>query len=74
MPPFERTTSGMWIDVPNSALYALRAKSINPAEAIHAAEHAILNRFAMSSDIRTECKAAEKEYMTSESQRKRPAR
>jgi DEAD/DEAH box helicase domain-containing protein len=43
-------------------------------EAIHAAEHAILNRFAMSVDLRTECKAAEKEYKATESKRKRPAR
>ena len=74
MPPFERTTSGFWIDVPNSALFILHLKYINPAEAIHAAEHAIMNRFAMSSDLRTECKAPTMEYMSGESQRKRPAR
>jgi DEAD/DEAH box helicase domain-containing protein len=52
----------------------MRVKGINPAEAIHAAEHAFLNRFAMAADMKTECKAAEKEYKTTESQRKRPAR
>lgn len=33
-----------------------------------------MNRFALSPDLRTECKAAEKEYSKEASQRKRPAR
>ena len=49
-------------------------KGINAAEAIHAAQHAILNRFSMAQELKTECKAAEKEYKVSESKRKRPAR
>ena len=47
---------------------------MNPAEGIHAAEHAFLNRFALAGDMGTECKAAEKEYKSTETQRKRPAR
>jgi DEAD/DEAH box helicase domain-containing protein len=72
--PWERETTGLWVDVPRSILELMRVKGINPAEAIHAAEHAFLNRFAMAADMKTECKAAEKEYKTTESQRKRPAR
>jgi DEAD/DEAH box helicase domain-containing protein len=49
-------------------------KGINAAEAIHAAEHAFLNQFCLSQDMKTECKAAEKEYKTKQSSRKRPAR
>ena len=47
---------------------------IHPAEAIHAAEHAFLNRFALAADLGTECKAAEKEYKATATTRKRPAR
>jgi DEAD/DEAH box helicase domain-containing protein len=72
--PYERETTGMWIDVPKAVLEFMVSKGINPAEAIHAAEHAFLNCFPMSRDVKTECKAPEKEYKTTESQRKRPAR
>ena len=74
MPPFERSTCGFWIDVPRNILDIFRLKSLNAAEAIHSAEHAFLNRFSLAQDIRTECKAPEKEYMKKESKRKRPAR
>ncbi|KAH7919907.1 P-loop containing nucleoside triphosphate hydrolase protein [Leucogyrophana mollusca] len=73
-PPWERQVSGFWLDVPKNILSLLRAKLILPAAAIHSAQHAWLNQFALSADLRTECKAAEKEYKTSESRRKRPAR
>jgi DEAD/DEAH box helicase domain-containing protein len=49
-------------------------KGIHPAEAIHAAQHAFLNKFCLSQDMKTECKAAEKEYKAKETSRKRPAR
>ncbi|KAI0051412.1 P-loop containing nucleoside triphosphate hydrolase protein [Auriscalpium vulgare] len=74
MPPYERSTTGMWIDVSKKAMDLMSRRSINAAEAIHSAEHAFLNRFTMASDLRTECKAAEKEYKATESRRKRPAR
>jgi DEAD/DEAH box helicase domain-containing protein len=64
----------MWIDVPKHILELMQMKDINPAEAIHAAEHAFLNRFVMAPDLRTECKVPQKEYMAEESRRKRPAR
>ncbi|KAK7043795.1 ATP-dependent 3'-5' DNA helicase [Paramarasmius palmivorus] len=72
--PWERNTTGFWIDVPNHVLPLLRDKQIKPAAAIHSASHALLNQFALAQDVRTECKAEEKEYLKKESQRKRPAR
>ncbi|KLO10412.1 DEAD/H helicase [Schizopora paradoxa] len=72
--PFERTTTGFWIDVPRSVLEFFSAKRLNPAEAIHAAEHAFLNQFPLQADVRTECKVAIKEYKTEQSSRQRPAR
>ena len=74
MPPYERSTTGMWIDVSREALKLMKDKGFNIAEAIHSAQHAFLNRFPMVADLRTECKAAEKEYKAAGTQRKRPAR
>jgi hypothetical protein len=54
--PWERETTGAWVDIPKTTLDVLRRKGINAAEAIHAAQHAFLNRFAMASDLKTECK------------------
>lgn len=73
-PPWERETTGFWLDVPKVILELMQHVGINPAEAIHAAEHAFMNRFALAADLGTECKVAEKEYRASPSQRKRPAR
>ncbi|KAK1232495.1 ATP-dependent 3'-5' DNA helicase [Marasmius sp. AFHP31] len=72
--PWEQETTGLWIDVPNHVLPLLRDKYVKPAAAIHSAAHAFLNQFALAQDLRTECKAEEKEYLKKESQRKRPAR
>ena len=74
MPPFERSTTGFWIDVPKKTLDILRTKGINAAEAIHSASHAFLNRFPLAGDVRTECKVPVKEYLAVTSKRKRPAR
>ena len=73
-PPWEREATGFWLDIRKDVIDLMISKSLNPAEAIHAAEHAFLNRFALAKDLKTECKIAEKEYRTSDSQRKRPAR
>ncbi|KAH8108129.1 P-loop containing nucleoside triphosphate hydrolase protein [Cristinia sonorae] len=73
-PPWERETIGFWLDVPKPTLELLKDTHINPAEAIHAAAHAMMNRFALARDLETECKVAEKEYRATESRRKRPAR
>ncbi|KAI0256495.1 P-loop containing nucleoside triphosphate hydrolase protein [Lactifluus subvellereus] len=74
MPPYENTTTGMWIDVSREALNFLDIEAIKPAAAIHSASHAFLNQFPMAADLRTECQAPEKEKKISESSRKRPAR
>lgn len=72
--PWIHETTGLWIDIPDSVLEILREKGIKPARGIHSAEHAFLNQFSLASDLRTECKAEEKEYLKKESRRKRPAR
>ena len=74
MPPYENTTTGMWVDVSKDALHFLDAESTNRAAAIHSASHAFLNQFPMAGDLRTECKTVEKEMIPKESTRKRPAR
>ncbi|THH10272.1 hypothetical protein EW145_g1433 [Phellinidium pouzarii] len=74
MPPFERRTTGFWVDIPKATLDILHRKAINAAEAIHSAEHALLNRFPMAADVKTECKVPVKEYIAADTKRKRPAR
>ncbi|TFY81755.1 hypothetical protein EWM64_g2254 [Hericium alpestre] len=74
MPPYERRTTGMWIDISAPTLAMMNQRNIRPSAAIHSAEHAFLNRFDMASAVRTECKAPEKEFKTSPTERKRPAR
>jgi DEAD/DEAH box helicase domain-containing protein len=74
MPPYENTTTGMWIDVSRDALHFLDSEATSRAAAIHSASHAFLNQFPMAADLRTECKAPEKETSSKESSRKRPAR
>jgi DEAD/DEAH box helicase domain-containing protein len=71
MPPYEITTTGMWIDVSKEALDFLGSGA---AAAIHAAAHAFLNQFPMAGDLRTECAVPEKEMSKKESSRKRPGR
>ncbi|KAI0030364.1 DEAD/H helicase [Vararia minispora EC-137] len=74
MPPYERTTTGFWIDVSKPALDLMTGINISLAAAIHSAQHAVLNRLQMTTDIRTECKPAEKENMKGPTTRMRPAR
>jgi len=74
MPPYERDSTGLWIDLSPEALKLMNEKEIQVAAALHSAEHAFLNRFAMAADLRTECKNAAKEFKTKVSNRKRPAR
>ncbi|KAG8745683.1 hypothetical protein FRC10_007380 [Ceratobasidium sp. 414] len=72
--PYERMTTGLWMDVPKDVLSLIKQKGIIPSEAIHAAQHAILNQTHLANDMKTECKAPQKEYAKYESSRKRPAR
>ncbi|GJJ11981.1 hypothetical protein Clacol_006219 [Clathrus columnatus] len=73
-PPYKRETFGLWIDIPRGIPHTMRTKGLNPAEGIHSAQHAFLNKFSLGAELRTECKAAEKEYADTLSSRKRPAR
>jgi DEAD/DEAH box helicase domain-containing protein len=66
-PPVIINTRGMWLDVPLKALEILNNKRYNIAGSIHAAEHAVLSLLPIvvitsPGDVRTECKAPEKEY------------
>ena len=74
MPPYERTTTGLWIDVSKEALELMKMLGLSLAAAIHSAQHAVLNRFALAADLRTECKPDEKERMKRPTSRTRPAR
>ena len=58
-PPWERETTGFWMDLPTSVLDALRSSNIDSAEAIHAAEHAFLNQFPLSEDLKTDCRVVQ---------------
>ncbi|EPS45963.1 hypothetical protein H072_50 [Dactylellina haptotyla CBS 200.50] len=78
-PPIEILSKGMWLDVPKLAFDILKDKKYNIAASIHAAEHAILAllpNFVISSagNVKTECKAPQKEFAKKESKRKRPGR
>lgn len=44
------------MDLPTSILDALRSSNIDSAEAVHAAEHAFLNHFPLSEDLKTDCR------------------
>lgn len=66
-PPVVINTRGLWIDLPSRALKILSEKNYNIAGSIHAAEHAILSLLpnvviTSPGDVRTECKAPQKEY------------
>jgi len=66
-PPIIMNTKGMWLDVPIKALEILAEKGYNIAGSIHAAEHSILSLLpnvviTSPGDVRTECKAPQKEY------------
>lgn len=78
-PPYERESTGMWVDIPKSIIQMFYEKGRNPAEGIHSAQHAVLSltplySMSTSGDIKTECKVAAKEEMVTESNRKRPGR
>lgn len=77
--PVEIDSRGFWIDVPWHIIEVLSLKKINGAASIHAAQHALLSLMPIfisnsGNDIRTECKAGEKEYKEAKSERRRPSR
>ena len=66
-PPVILNTKGLWLDLPPKSLEILSKKHYNIAGSIHAAEHAILSLLpnvviTSPGDVRTECKAPQKEY------------
>ncbi|VUG18577.1 HRQ1 [Brettanomyces bruxellensis] len=78
-PPVKYKSKGLWIDIPKKALDYIRLKGLSAPAGIHAAQHAVINMlplFILSGldEIRTECKAPEKEFGHRENKRKRPAR
>ena len=68
-PPWERETTGFWMDLPTSVLDALRSSNIDSAEAIHAAEHAFLNQFPLSEDLKTDCRVVQEDNKDSQVKR-----
>jgi DEAD/DEAH box helicase domain-containing protein len=68
-PPWERETTGFWVDLPTSVLDALRSSNIDSAEAIHAAEHAFLNHFPLSEDLKTDCRVVQEDNKDSQVKR-----
>ncbi|KAF8810709.1 DEAD/H helicase [Phlegmacium glaucopus] len=68
-PPCERETTGFWIDLPTSILDALRLSGIDSAEATHAAEHAFLNQFPLSEDLKTDCRVVQEDNKDSQVKR-----
>jgi DEAD/DEAH box helicase domain-containing protein len=66
-PPVIMNTKGMWLDVPAKAVEILETNGYHVAASIHAAEHAVLSLLpnvvvTSPGDVRTECKAPQKEY------------
>ncbi|KAF9567647.1 DEAD/H helicase [Agrocybe pediades] len=73
-PPWERETTGFWIDVPRNILQRLSSLEIDGAAAIHAAEHAFLNQFHLSTDVKTDCRVAKEDYSDANTPAVRPPR
>ncbi|KAI9456769.1 hypothetical protein HD554DRAFT_2177925 [Boletus coccyginus] len=71
---WEQKNTGFWFDVPKSILALMRSKGLQSAVAIRSARGAWMNQFALAVELRSECKAAEKESKVVESKQKRPAR
>ena len=77
--PIIINSKGLWVDIPKLALELCVAKELSIAGAIHAAEHGIMgvfSRFIVAGvdEIRTECKAPEKEFAERQTKRLRPGR
>ena len=61
-PPYTREANGFWIDLPKEILQRLKRDNIDGAAAIHAAEHILLNQFALSQDLKADCRVVKEEY------------
>ncbi|XBW35713.1 hypothetical protein QEN19_001283 [Hanseniaspora menglaensis] len=78
-PPFKFKSKGFWIDLPEKCLEYLERKSLNKAASIHAAQHCLISclpKYIITgfNEIKTECKAPEKEFSQRTTERVRPAR
>ncbi|GMM30936.1 ATP-dependent 3'-5' DNA helicase [Martiniozyma asiatica (nom. inval.)] len=79
-PPITYHTKGVWLDIAPSILEQVQEYQLSPAGAIHAAQHLLMNTtpryisMATLEEIGCECKAPEKEFAQTPSERKRPAR
>jgi len=72
-PTITKEALGFWVDLPPGLLRTMRKWRLNPAAGIHSAAHAII-ALLPGRDLKTECKAAEKEFAKIQTSRKRPAR
>ena len=61
-PPYIRETTGFWMDIPSDILEDLKRHEVDGAAAIHAAEHALLNQFPLSQDLKADCRVVKEEY------------
>lgn len=85
-PPVVAYAKGCWLNVPKIAIDIIKAKQLSAAGGIHAAAHGIMNMLPIfvnysqananlgDFELATECKAPTKEFKTTKSERKRPAR
>ncbi|CCG24735.1 ATP-dependent RNA helicase [Candida orthopsilosis Co 90-125] len=85
-PPIIAYAKGCWLNVPKAAIDLIKAKQLSAAGGIHAAAHGIMNMLPIfvnysqananlgDFELATECKAPTKEFKTTNSERKRPAR
>ncbi|KAI5957033.1 HRQ1 [Candida margitis] len=85
-PPVIAYGKGCWLNVPKAALDIIKAKQLSAAGGIHAAAHGIMNMLPIfvnysqananlgDFELATECKAPTKEFKSTKSERKRPAR
>lgn len=77
--PFKFKSKGFWIDLPERCLSYLEKKNLNKAASIHAAQHCLISclpKYIITgfNEIKTECKAPEKEFSKRTTERVRPAR
>ena len=78
-PPFTYKSKGFWIDLPEKCLSYLESRNLNKAASIHAAQHCLISclpKYIITgfNEIKTECKAPEKEFSKRTTERVRPAR
>ena len=71
-PPYSRETNGFWIDLPAGILQKLKTDEIDRAAAIHAAEHGLMNQFALSQDLKADCRVVKDGYQEGDTAKRLP--